>query len=176
MTGQPSSYNCKNGCKFHKTQNCPAYLCDKTMICIVGCASHSAFSIPPEGATPENECFCVSKCDPKNCGTALCKCSECWNPATSLGCDGNWQTAHNAAIAQAAREEAREEVPGKILFKRVFKMPRQFPSIKRRVIAFKDFETDGDESWNTISNSPTLEDGDVILILRQPTQKKEVPE
>ena len=148
MTGQPSSYNCKNGCKFHKTQNCPAYLCDKTMICIVGCASHSAFSIPPEGATPENECFCVSKCDPKNCGTALCKCSECWNPATSLGCDGNWQTAHNAAIAQAAREEVLD-------------------------MQANHFSRYKEQSLNQFAAADILQ---YINALRQSMQKKEVPE
>jgi hypothetical protein len=51
---------------------------------------------------PEHDCLCVSKCDPKNCGTGNCKCSDCWNPVTSLGCDGNWQQTHDAAIARAA--------------------------------------------------------------------------
>jgi hypothetical protein len=53
-------------------------------------------------APAEHECFCADTCDPKNCGTSLCKCSECWNPVTSLGCDGNWQKCHDAAIARTA--------------------------------------------------------------------------
>ena len=172
MTGQPSPYRCET-CKYRPDRglihtNCPisSIMLPENwdvptdvwmeIVSASGGKCHSAFSTPQEGAAPEPD---YSRHNPRIELRKVCE-----------------QEAHDAAIAQAAREEAREEVPGKILFKRVFKMPRQFPSIKRRVIAFKDFETDGDESWNTISNSPTLEDGDVILILRQPTQKKEVPE
>jgi hypothetical protein len=55
-------------------------------------------------AQPEHDCLCVAGCDPKNCNTPYCKCSECWNPATSLGCDGNWKQAHDAAVAEKARQ------------------------------------------------------------------------
>jgi hypothetical protein len=41
-SGEPKKYKCQDPlCDHHKTESCPAFVCDKTMINIVGCGSHS---------------------------------------------------------------------------------------------------------------------------------------
>ena len=46
-------------------------------------------------------------------------------------------------------------------------MPTHFPSITAPKLAYKDFEGTHSESWNTIFDSPILEDGDIIQIIRK---------
>lgn len=54
-----------------------------------------------------------------------------------------------------------------VVFSLVFKLPSHYPSIKKRQLAFKDFEDEDGESWCSLSNSPLLEEGDIIQIVRR---------
>ena len=69
-----------------------------------------------------------------------------------------------------SHSQAREYLNREVVFSREFHLPKNFPSIKQRQIAYKDFEDEG-ESWNSISNSPMLEDGDIIQIVRKAIKK-----
>ena len=81
----------------------------------------------------------------------LCWLKDVWDFTAEYGC--------------LSHPQAREYLNREIIFSREFHLPKNFPSIKQRQIAYKDFE-DGGESWNSISNSPMLEDGDIIQIIR----------